>query len=84
MSEVRVFRVTGKIMKPNLKTAFKREVRAVKPEDAREKILTELGSKHRAKRFQIKIFNVQEISIEEIENPLIKKLSVKEETDVQE
>lgn len=79
-----MFRVTGKIMKPNLKTAFQREVRAMKPEDAKEKILTELGSRHRAKRFQIKIFNVQEISPEEIKNPLIRKLTVKDETDVQE
>lgn len=77
-----MFRVTGKIVKPNLKTAFKKEVRALKPEDAKEKISMELGSKHRAKRFQIKIYNIQEIPPEEIEDPLIKKLTLKEETDV--
>ncbi|MCK4933238.1 50S ribosomal protein L18a [Candidatus Bathyarchaeota archaeon] len=82
MNEVRVFRVTGKIVKPNLKTTFKKEVRALKPEDAKEKIFMELGSKHRAKRFQIKIFNIQEVPPEEIEDPLIKKLTLKEETDV--
>ncbi|MCK4633537.1 50S ribosomal protein L18a, partial [Candidatus Bathyarchaeota archaeon] len=53
MSEVKVFRVTGKMVKPNLKTTFRKEVRALKPEDAKEKIFMELGSKHRAKRFQI-------------------------------
>ena len=79
MTEVRVFRVTGKIVKPNLKTTFKKEVRALKPEDAKEKIFMELGSKHRAKRFQIKIFNIQEVPPEEIEDPLIKKLTLKEE-----
>jgi len=84
MSKVRVFRVIGKIMKPNLKTTFQREVRALKPEDAKEKILTELGSKHRVKRFHIKILKIQEISPEEIENPLIKKLTVGDETNVQE
>lgn len=82
MNEVRVFRVTGKIVKPNLKTTFKKEVRALKPEDAKEKIFMELGSKHRAKRFQIKIFNIQEVPPEEIEDPLIKKLTLKEEIDV--
>lgn len=82
MNEVRVFRVTGKIVKPNLKTTFKKEVRALKPEDAKEKIFMELGSKHRAKRFQIKIFNIQEVPPEEIEDPLIKKLALKEEIDV--
>lgn len=84
MTEVRVFRVTGKIMKPNLKTTFQREVRAIKPEDAKEKIFAELGSRHRAKRFQIKISSVQEISLEEIENPLIRKLTAKDEADVNE
>ena len=74
MSEVKVFRVTGKIDKPNWKTNFRKEVRALKPEDAVEKIYKELGSKHRAKRFQIKILEVKEIPPEEITNPIIKKL----------
>ncbi|MCK4436037.1 50S ribosomal protein L18a, partial [Candidatus Bathyarchaeota archaeon] len=67
MSEVKVFRVTGKMVKPNLKTTFRKEVRALKPEDAKEKIFMELGSKHRAKRFQIRIFKVEEVPPEEIE-----------------
>lgn len=76
-----MFRVTGKMVKPNLKTTFRKEVRALKPEDAKEKIFMELGSKHRAKRFQIKIFKVEEVPPEEIENPLIRKLTLKDETD---
>ncbi len=74
MSEVKVFRITGKIDKPNWKTNFRKEVRALKPEDAVEKIYKELGSKHRAKRFQIKILEVNEISPEEVTDPIIKKL----------
>ena len=74
MSEVKVFRIAGKINKHNWKTNFKREVRALKPEDAVEEIYKELGSKHRAKRFQIKILEVKEISPEEITNPILKKL----------
>ncbi len=77
-----MFRVTGKMVKPNLKTTFRKEVRALKPEDAKEKIFMELGSKHRAKRFQIKIFKVEEVPPEEIESPLIRKLTLKDETDV--
>jgi ribosomal protein L20A (L18A) len=42
----------------------------------------ELGSKHRAKRFQIRISRIEEIQPEEIETPLIKKLTLEEETDV--
>ena len=34
MSEVKVFRVTGEIRKPNFRTDFRKEVRALKPEEA--------------------------------------------------
>jgi large subunit ribosomal protein LX len=83
MSEVKVFRVSGEIRKPNFQTEFRKEVRALKPEDALEKIYMELGSKHRVKRFQIIISQVEEIGVEEIESPLIKKMTVGEEEAVQ-
>ncbi len=79
MGEVKVFRVIGKIRKPNLKTPFKKEVVAIKSEHAVEKVYAELGSKHRVKRFHIKIIKVEEVPPEEIENPLLKKLVVGEE-----
>ena len=83
MSEVKVFRVTGKIRKPNFQTEFRKEVRALKPEDAVEKVYMELGSKHRVKRFQMKISKVEEISPEEIENIIVKKLTPGAEETVQ-
>jgi len=76
---VKVFRVTGEIQKPNLKTSFKKEVVAIKPEHAVEKVYAELGSRHRVKRFHIKIINVEEIPPQEIDNPLLKKLIIGEE-----
>ena len=83
MSEVKVFRVIGKIRKPNFQTEFRKEVRALKPEDAIEKVYMLLGSKHRVKRFQIIIFKVEEISSENIENIIIKKLTAGAEDSVQ-
>ncbi len=80
---VRVFRVTGEIKKPNLQTSFHKEVRAVKPEEVVEKIYKELGSRHRAKRFQIKISKVEEISPDEIEDATIRKLTLGEEESAQ-
>jgi large subunit ribosomal protein LX len=71
---MKVFRVIGEIRKPNLKTTFRKEVVAVKPEHAVEKVYAELGSKHRVKRFHIKIVSVEEVPPQEIENPLLKKL----------
>jgi large subunit ribosomal protein LX len=83
MSEIKVFRVSGEIRKPNFQTEFRKEVRALKPEDAVEKVYMELGSKHRVKRFQIRISQVEEIGPEEIESPLIRKMTLGEEESVQ-
>jgi large subunit ribosomal protein LX len=74
MIEVKVFRVTGEINKPNLKTSFAKEVIVAKPEHAVEKVYAEIGSQHRVKRFQIKILNVEEVPPETIENPILKKI----------
>lgn len=74
MVNVKVFKVTGEIRKPNLETSFKKEVAAAKPEHAVEKVYAELGSKHRVKRFHIKIVSVEEVPPQEIANPLLKKL----------
>lgn len=74
MSKVKIFRVSGQIAKPNLKTSFAKELRALKPEDAVEKVYTEIGSKHRAKRFEIKILTVEEISLDQVKDLALKKL----------
>jgi large subunit ribosomal protein LX len=76
---LKVFRVTGEIHKPNLKTSFRQEILADKPEHAVEKVYAELGSRHRVKRFHIKIVSVEEVPPEKITNPLVKKLVVGEE-----
>lgn len=76
---MKVFRVIGEIRKPNLETSFKKEVIAIKPEHAVEKVYAELGSKHRVKRFHIKIMRVEEVPPDKIENLLLRKLVVGEE-----
>jgi len=79
MRKLKVFKVTGEILKPNFKTSFRKEVAAAKSEHAVEKVYAELGSKHRVKRFHIKITNVEEIPPEQIEDPLLKKMVTGEE-----
>ncbi len=76
---MKVFKVTGEIFKPNLKTSFGREILADKAEHAVEKVYAELGSKHRVKRHHIKITGVEEIPPDQIENPMLKKLVTGEE-----
>ncbi|MEM3040951.1 MAG: 50S ribosomal protein L18Ae [Nitrososphaerota archaeon] len=67
MSEVKVYTVKGKIRKPNFRTSFQKVVRALKPEEAVERIYKDLGSKHRVKRFHITIEEVKEAVPEESE-----------------
>lgn len=71
---MKAFKVTGEINKPRLNTPFVKEVIAEKSEHAVEKVYSEIGSKHRVKRFQIKVSKVEEIPAEEIENPVLKKM----------
>ena len=71
---MKVFRVSGEISKPNLRTSFAKEVIAAKPEHAVEKVYAEIGSKHRVKRFHIKILDVEEVTPENIEDPILKKM----------
>ncbi len=74
MFRMKVFRITGEIRKPNLRTPFSKEVLADKPEHAVEKAYAEIGSKHRVKRFYMKILKVEEVLPEEIANPILKKM----------
>jgi len=77
--KVSVYRVIGRITKPNLKTSFQKEVRAVKPEDAVEEIYKIIGSKHRVKRFHIRIDKVEQVEPEDIRDPYVRALTVNEE-----
>ena len=71
---MKVFRVTGRICKPNLATPFAKEVLASKSEHAVEKIYAEIGSRHRVKRHHIKITDSIEVPADQIENAVLKKL----------
>jgi large subunit ribosomal protein LX len=63
MSDVKVYRVHGRIDKPQLfdPITFKKDIAAAKEAHAVEKIYAEMGSRHRAKRNQIKILKVEEV-----------------------
>jgi len=82
MSEIKIFRVTGEIKKANWQTSFQKEIRALKQEEAMDRIYKEIGSKHKAKRFQIKILKVEEIKPEEVTDPTVKKLTLGEKESV--
>ncbi len=76
--EVKVYRVKGvALFSPDsirVWQPFTIDVRAVKKEDAIEKVLSELGSRHKLKRYHIRILDVKEIRPEEAKYKYIKKL----------
>jgi large subunit ribosomal protein LX len=70
LSETKVFRVKGEIWKPRFfePMSFSKEIAATKKQHAIERIYAEMGSRHRAKRHQIKIFEVEEME-KDVEHP---------------
>jgi len=60
VSEVKKFRITGVIKKGVSKIPFSVEFSALKKEHALQRLYAEMGSRHRARQFEIKVKDVQE------------------------
>ncbi|NHJ23376.1 MAG: 50S ribosomal protein L18a [Candidatus Lokiarchaeota archaeon] len=74
MSEVKIYRIIGTYKKNHKKYLFRKEVRALKQEDALEKALSQITSIGIFRR-QINIKEVKEISPNEVQDYLIRDLS---------
>jgi large subunit ribosomal protein LX len=70
--EVKTFRIKGKFLMGKSMQPFVWECRAVDVTKAYEKVYSEFGSKHRTKRRNIIIEEVEEISPEQAEDPMIR------------
>ena len=77
--EVRVYRVSGRALFSHDRypewRKFKVYVRALRVEHAVEKVYSELGSRHKLKRFHIRIESVEEVPLEEVDDLNIIRLS---------
>ncbi len=72
--KTKIFRIQGKfVMGENLKP-FTKELKALKEEDIYERLYSEIGSKHHIGRYQVKIEKIEEISAEEVQDPVVKAL----------
>ena len=60
MSEVRKYRITGEIKKGTHSIPFSVEVNALKKEHALQRVYAEMGSRHRARQFEIKVVDIKE------------------------
>ena len=76
----KIYRITGEFVKTQTKSRIPlmMEVRASKPEDALERVYSEIGSRHKVKRREILIpkkGGIVEISIDEARNRIFEDMS---------
>ena len=71
---VQIFRISGIFKQRREVSKFSKELCALTEEQAKEKLYTQLGSRNRLKRRQIRIDDISVISREEVTDPLIQKL----------
>ena len=62
MSEVKLYRIIGELRKSGDKLPFKKDIKALKKEDAVQHLYSDMGSRHKARKFEITITSVQEVS----------------------
>ncbi len=71
----KIFRITGIMSKKGKDPLyFKKEYKALKPEDALEILYSEFGGRYKVKRSRIKILNIEEISPEEVTDTILKRV----------
>ena len=70
----KIWRASGAYRKKKKNFTFSRELLAEKESHVREKILSELGSRHRVKRREIEIEEIKEIKPEEVQNLDLRKV----------
>jgi large subunit ribosomal protein LX len=70
--KVKVFRVKGEFPMGDRIQPFTKELASTAPENVREKLLSDIGSKHKVKRAKIVIHSIEEISPEDAEDPFVK------------
>jgi len=79
MSEVKIFKISGKMLLSHDRfpewRKFTLYVRALKKSHALEKVYSELGSRHKLKRYHIKVEKIEEVPSESVEDLNIIRLS---------
>ena len=65
LSEVKTFRVNGKILEPRNIMSFSKIIRALKKEEAIEQVYLHFGGQHKIKRVHIRVASVEEVKLED-------------------
>lgn len=72
--KTKIYRIHGKFEAGNSLKPFTRELKATNEEEIKERIYSEFGSKHHIKRSKIKIEEINEISEDDVLDPVVKGL----------
>ena len=70
----KVWRATGEYRKKKRKFLFSKEMIAARETHVRERVMSELGSRHRVKRKEIEIREIKEIKPEEVQNLELRRI----------
>jgi len=70
----KAYKVKGKFYMKKVWHPFSKEIVSSSKTKAKEKVLSIIGSNHRVKRNKIKIDELKEVSLDEVENPVVKYL----------
>lgn len=62
MSEVKLYKITGELRKRGENLPFTKQVKALEKEDAMQTLYSEMGSRHKARKFEITIKSIEEVS----------------------
>ncbi|MCE4600809.1 MAG: 50S ribosomal protein L18a [Desulfurococcales archaeon] len=80
MTSVKIYLVKGEMLLSHDRfpewRKFEIYVRAVRPEHAIEKIYSDLGGRHKLKRYHIKIKEVKEVALDEVDDLRMLRLSM--------
>jgi len=69
---MKVYRIKGKFLMGKIWQPFNKEFIGNDEEDAKERMYSIIGSRHRVKRRMIKIEEIREVGKNEIQDPVIK------------
>ncbi|MCS7110728.1 MAG: 50S ribosomal protein L18Ae [Ignisphaera sp.] len=79
MGEIKTYRIEGFMLISQDKlprwAKFVKEIRALNPEHALEKLYSEMGSRHKVKRTNIRVANIREIDVGEARSRYIRELA---------
>ena len=71
---VKLFRISGSYKQRRETTIFSKEVLATTEENAKDKLFSQIGSKNRMKRRQIKIQTIETVPFTDVTDPLVEKI----------